>query len=110
MRHITKFKSLFTLPALVASMLASSASADIYKVFWPEEMMQDTSGWDTVKIVNISSNTVLDGSMSGVYTQDLAPLISGAAAANSGGTYQMVRSLDALVGGGQQCWISLEQI
>lgn len=62
--------------------------------------MQGTSGWDAVKIVNISSNTVLDGSMSGVYTQDLAPLTSGAAAANSGGTYQMVRSLDALGGGG----------
>ena len=75
-------------------------NADIYKVFWPEENMQGSSGWDAVKIVNISSNTVLDGSMSGVYTQDLAPLTSGAAAANSGGTYQMVRSLDALGGGG----------
>jgi hypothetical protein len=100
MKNIASLKSSVVLPALVAIMLAGSASADIYKVFWPEENMQGSSGWDAVKIVNISSNTVLDGSMSGVYTQDLAPLTSGAAAANSGGTYQMVRSLDALGGGG----------
>jgi len=100
MKNIASLKSSVLLPALGAIMLAGSASADIYKVFWPEEMMQGIPGWDAVKIVNISSNTVLDGSMSGVYTQDLAPLTSGAAAANSGGTYQMVRSLDALGGGG----------
>jgi len=100
MRNISTLKSSVVLPALGAIMLTSSASADIYKVFWPEENMQGTSGWDAVKIVNISSNTLLDGSMSGVYTQDLSPLTSGAAAANSGGTYQMVRSLDALGGGG----------
>ena len=99
MKNIASLKSSVVLPALGAIMLAGSASADIYKVFWPEESQKDTSGWDTVKIVNISSNTVLDGSMSGVYTQDLAPLTSGAAAANSGGTYQMVRSLEALGGG-----------
>ena len=88
---------------LICIILAGSvnqANADIYKVFWPEENQKGTAGWDAVKIVNISSNTVLDGSMSGVYTQDLSALTSGASAANSGATYQITHSLDATGGGG----------
>jgi hypothetical protein len=69
-------------------------------VFWPEENQQGSSGWDAIKIVNISSNTILDGSMAGVYTQDLTSLKSGASAAAGGAQYQMVRSLDAIGNGG----------
>jgi len=49
-------------------------SADIYKVLWPEEAQKGNAGWNAVKIVNMTSNTVFDGSMSGVYTQDLSGL------------------------------------
>ena len=55
MKNIASLKSSVVLPALGAIMLAGSASADIYKVFWPEENQQGSSGWDAVKIVNISS-------------------------------------------------------
>ena len=78
----------------------NQANADIYKVFWPEENQKGSAGWDAVKIVNISSNTILDGSMAGVYTQDLTTLKTGASAAASGATYQMVHSLDAIGNGG----------
>ena len=100
MKSITRLKFSVMLPALAAIMLSGSASADIYKVFWPEENQQGSAGWDAVKIVNISSNTILDGSMAGVYTQDLTSLKSGASAAAGGAQYQMVRSLDAIGNGG----------
>ena len=83
-----------------ACLIYGPVQADIYKVFWPEENMRGTSGWDAVKIVNVSSNTILDGSMAGVYTQDLSSLTAGASTANSGATYQMTHSLDAVGSGG----------
>ena len=85
---------------LVLGLTSQAAFADIYKVYWPEENQRGTAGWDAVKIVNISSNTILDGSMAGVYTQDLSSLQIGAATAAGGASYQMVQSLDALGGGG----------
>jgi hypothetical protein len=85
---------------LLLALTPQIAFADIYKVFWPEENQRGTAGWDAVKIVNISSNTILDGSMAGVYTQDLTPLKTRAATAAGGSLYQLVHSLDALGGGG----------
>jgi hypothetical protein len=89
-----------TIKIALIAMIASPVNADIYKVFWPEENQKGSAGWDAVKIVNISSNTILDGSMAGVYTQDLTTLKTGASAAASGATYQMVHSLDAIGNGG----------
>jgi hypothetical protein len=88
------------LTIMFAMIASTQLHADIYKVFWPEENQRGSSGWDAVKIVNISSNTILDGSMAGVYTQDLTSLKSGASAAAGGAQYQMVRSLDAIGNGG----------
>jgi hypothetical protein len=88
------------LKIVILTMIASPVNADIYKVFWPEESMQGSEGWDAVKIVNISSNTILDGSMAGVYTQDLTTLKAGASAAAGGATYQMEHKLDAMGNGG----------
>ena len=53
-------KKIFSI-ALALS-VGTQLNADIYKVFWPEENMQGSAGWDAVKIVNVSSNTILDGS------------------------------------------------
>ena len=75
--------------------------ADIYQIFWPEENLADPennpndTSWQAVKITNISSNTVIDGSMSGVYEQDFSNLISAASSANNNGTYELERSLTA---------------
>ena len=91
-------KKIFSI-ALALS-VGTQLNADIYKVFWPEENMQGSAGWDAVKIVNVSSNTILDGSMAGVYTQDLTSLQTGASTAAGGAVYQMVRSLDAIGNGG----------
>ena len=84
--------------SLILFLIPISASADIYKIFWPEENQRGNSGWDSVKIINVSSNTALDGTMSGVYTQDLTPLITAASAAASGGAYQLIHSLDSTGG------------
>ena len=69
---MTNFQSY--LLALLTAIIPHVCSADIYKVLWPEEAQKGNTGWNAVKIVNMTSNTVFDGSMSGVYTQDLSGL------------------------------------
>lgn len=92
-RNITFFAILLFTP--------QNVFADIYQIFWPEENLADPendpddTSWQAVKITNISSNTVIDGSMSGVYEQDFSNLISAASTANSNGTYELERSLTA---------------
>ena len=92
-RNITLFAILLFTP--------QNVFADIYQIFWPEENLADPendpddTSWQAVKITNISSNTVIDGSMSGVYEQDFSNLISAASSANNNGTYELERSLTA---------------
>jgi hypothetical protein len=87
--------------AVLICSLAQTASADIYQIFWPEENLADPqnnpndNSWQAVQITNISSNTVIDGSMSGVYEQDFSNLLAAASAANSNGVYELERSLTA---------------
>ena len=90
---------------VIACLIYGPVNADIYKIFWPEENMADPennpedTSWQSIKITNISSNTVIDGSLSGVYNQDVSELISGASIRNNGGSYQLERSLTATGGG-----------
>ena len=94
-------KSCFKGSFILAAFIANMASADIYQIYWPEENMADPennpndTSWQAVKITNVSSNTVIDGSMTGIYEQDLSLLISGASAINNGGNYQIEHSLTA---------------
>ena len=86
---------------VIACLIYGPVNADIYKIFWPEENMADPennpedTSWQSIKITNISSNTVIDGSLSGVYNQDVSELISGASIRNNGDSYQLERSLTA---------------
>jgi hypothetical protein len=81
------------LKIILLTMIASPVNADIYKVFWPATDTKGSPGYNAVKIVNISSNTVLDGSLAGVHNQDLSALKAAASAANSNMTYLMERGL-----------------
>ena len=53
---------------MIACLIYGPVNADIYKIFWPEENMADPennpedTSWQSIKITNISSNTVIDGS------------------------------------------------
>ena len=53
---------------VLACLIYGPVNADIYKIFWPEENMADPennpedTSWQSIKITNISSNTVIDGS------------------------------------------------
>ncbi|MDA8853029.1 YadA C-terminal domain-containing protein [Amylibacter sp.] len=81
------------LKIILLTMIASPVNADIYKVFWPTTDTKGSPAYNAVKIVNISSNTVLDGSLAGVHNQDLSALKAAASAANSNMTYLMERGL-----------------
>ncbi len=94
-------KNWFKVSFVLAAFIANMSSADIYQIYWPEENMADPennpndTSWQAVKITNVSSNTVIDGSMTGIYEQDLSLLISGASSASNGGNYQIEHSLTA---------------
>jgi len=88
------------LKIILLTLIASPVNADIYKVFWPMVSEKDSPTYNAVKIVNISSNTVLDGSLAGVYTQDLTTLMTGASAAAGGASYSVFHSLVATGNGG----------
>ncbi|MBT5302969.1 MAG: YadA C-terminal domain-containing protein [Tateyamaria sp.] len=94
---MTNFQSY--LLALSTAIIPHMCSADIYKVLWPEEAQKGNAGWNAVKIINMTSNTVFDGSMSGVYTQDLSGLKKKIEVAQ-GVTYLTHHSLDATAVGG----------
>ena len=90
---MTNFQSY--LLALSTAIIPHMCSADIYKVLWPEEAQKGNAGWNAVKIINMTSNTVFDGSMSGVYTQDLSGLKK-KIEVTQGVTYLTHHSLDAV--------------
>jgi len=84
---------------LLAFIIPALAHADIYKLYWTEENLADPennpddTSWQSFKLINVSSHTVIDGTMSGYYSHTYADLISAASAANGGGSYDMERSL-----------------
>jgi len=92
-------KTLLTSAIIGATICALPAQADIYQIFWPEENLADPendpsdTSWQNIKITNISSNTVVDGTLSGVYSQDLSGMVELAEAANANVTYQLERGL-----------------
>ena len=73
-----RIKTLLTSAIISSAIYALPAQADIYQIFWPEENLADPENnpndksWQNIKITNISSNTVVDGTLSGVYSQDLS--------------------------------------
>lgn len=81
-------KKVFLL-SLVLLFSVSNVGADTYKIYWPQENLADPendpndTSWQAVQITNTSSNTVIDGSMSGVYEQDFSALINEATRLNN---------------------------
>ena len=78
----------------------SEVDADIYKIYWPQENIADPvnnpddKSWQAIQITNTSSNTVIDGSMSGIYEQDFSGLTAEASEQNNGVSYQVNFSLE----------------
>lgn len=79
-------------------LVPSLTFADLYVFSWPFDQLIDSSAPDyaaqqKIRITNVSSNTTLMGSMSGVYTQDFSTLKTKAGDLNNNSQFLVMNSV-----------------